>query len=390
MRTYETTHGWIKFELDLGRITPRLWMLLGEARSKCEHIAGVPLRPTTAHRLHRLYLAKGALATTAIEGNTLSEEEALLQLQGKLKLPPSREYLAREIDNIAEACDKIANDLVQHGASDISVETICTFNKLVLQGLSTDHDVIPGEIRTHSVGVIGIRYRGAPAEDCRYLLDRFCGWLNNQFPKLSDHEPDIASGLVKAIIAHLYIAWIHPFGDGNGRTARLLEFAILLSSGVPTPAAHLLSNFYNETRQEYYRQLARSSGSGGDVIPFISYAVEGFVDGLKTQLETIRDQQWDVVWRNYIHEKFRDMTKPSEIRRRHLALDISAQAQPFPMGQLKSVTPRIAEHYAKLSSKAIARDVKALVEMGLVEITKEGVRAKRETILSFLPYRRTS
>lgn len=51
--------------------------MLGEAASKCEHIAGVPLRPSVAQELHRLYLAKGALATTAIEGNTLTENEVL-------------------------------------------------------------------------------------------------------------------------------------------------------------------------------------------------------------------------------------------------------------------------------------------------------------------------
>jgi hypothetical protein len=86
-------------------------MLLGEARSKCEHIANVPLRPATAEQLHLLYLAKGALATTAIEGNTLSEDEVVRHLQGKLQLPPSKEYLAKEIDNIVAACNRIGSDV---------------------------------------------------------------------------------------------------------------------------------------------------------------------------------------------------------------------------------------------------------------------------------------
>src|SRR6266436_58210 len=73
MRTFERTHSWISFRIDLRQARPQLWLLLGEAASKCEHIAGVPLRPATAQSLHQLYLAKGALATTAIEGNTLTE-----------------------------------------------------------------------------------------------------------------------------------------------------------------------------------------------------------------------------------------------------------------------------------------------------------------------------
>ena len=49
----------------------------------------------------------------------------------------------------------------------------------------------------------------------------------------------MAEGILKATLAHLYIAWIHPFGDGNGRTARLVEFMLLSRAGVPSPSAHL-------------------------------------------------------------------------------------------------------------------------------------------------------
>jgi Fic family protein len=134
-------------------------------------------------------------------------------------------------------------------------------------------------------------------------------------------------GLIRAIIAHVYLAWIHAFGDGNGRTARLVEFQLLVSAGVPTPAAHLLSNHYNQTRSEYYRQLRVASESGGDIIPFMMYATQGFLDGLRHQLKVIRDQQWDVAWENYIYDSFRTLTKKTDIRRRHLVLDLSERVE---------------------------------------------------------------
>ena len=71
-RTSLRTHAWVNFRLNLGAATHRLWMLMGEARSNCQHIAGVPLRPETAERLSQIYLAKGVHATTSIEGNTLT------------------------------------------------------------------------------------------------------------------------------------------------------------------------------------------------------------------------------------------------------------------------------------------------------------------------------
>lgn len=179
------------------------------------------------------------------------------------------------------------------------------------------------------------RYLGAPAEDCRYLLERLCVWLED-----ADFTPqpglELVYAILKAIVAHVYLAWIHPFGDGNGRTARLMEFQILVVAGVPTPAAHLLSNYYNQTRAEYYRQLDAASRSGGNLVAFTEYAVQGFVDALRSQIEMIREQ-------------------PA---------------------------------YARRSSRVLYRDVTELVRRDLVERTPAGVRAKKELILAFLPWRK--
>ena len=102
---YEDTHPWIQFSLNVDVNDFRLWLKLGEITSKCEHLSGVPLRPEFAQRLNQVFLAKGVLATTAIEGNTLSEEQVQEFLEGNLKLPPSQEYLKQEIENIITVCN---------------------------------------------------------------------------------------------------------------------------------------------------------------------------------------------------------------------------------------------------------------------------------------------
>jgi len=233
----------------------------------------------------------------------------------------------------------------------------------------------------HSVGVA--RYRGAPPEDCEHLLERLCDWLNSEFRAPEGNR--IAFSILKAIVAHIYIAWIHPFADGNGRTARLLEFQILLSVGVPATVAHLLSNHYNQTRYEYYRQLDRTHKSGGDIFPFIEYALQGFIDGLKDQIETIKMQQLHVHWINYIHDRFRNRDRVTDIRRRRLLIDLSLRTDPVPVPEVRHLTPRIAEAYADKTDKTVKRDVKELERMGLVVNAPEGVRAKREIMLAFLP-----
>lgn len=385
MREYERTHPWIKFELDLRKADPRLWMLLGEASSKCEHIAGVPLRPATAHDLLRLYLVKGVAATTAIEGNTLTEEEVSQHLDGKLKLSPSKEYLAQEIDNIVKACNQITEDL-KRGREALTPERLGEFNWQVLMGLELEEGVVPGDLRTYSVGVSS--YKAPPAEDCPFLLDRLCEWLSGEAfnpPK----GMEIVYAILKAVTAHLYLAWIHPFGDGNGRTARLVEYLILMTAGVPQPACHLLSNHYNQTRAEYYRNLEYASRSGGEFFPFLTYAVQGFVEGLREQLERIRNQQWDVTWRNFVYESFRERESNKVGRRqRRLVLDLDRQESPVSVNRIPLLTPELAREYPPQAYRTLLRDIEAMEEMGLIERTKEGIRAKREVILAFLPWRK--
>lgn len=378
-RTYEETHPWLTFKLDMRKAPVELWTLLGEARSKIEHIAESPLKPEVARELHEVFLAKGILSTTAIEGNTLSEDDARQLVAGTLELPPSRQYLGIEMANILEAFNKIVRELFEGKELRLDPPTLKEYNRIVLQGLDLEEGVVPGEIRTHSV-VVG-SYRAAPAEDCDYLLERLSGWLEADF---EPPDPDFRLPwvILKAVVAHLYFVWIHPFGDGNGRTARLMELQTLLAAGAPTPACHLLSNHYNLTRAEYYRQLHLASrAQAGDPLPFIAYAVRGFVDGLRDQLSTITDQQFKDRWEQYIYETFGERRSPADQRRRELALELSKQAKQFVhSSEIRLLSPNLAVAYAG-TTRMVARDLNVLKEMGLIDLHPNGWVTTRSYII---------
>ncbi len=382
-RKYQETHPWISFRVDLTPAPVELWMLLGEARSKIAHIAGSLLNPQVAWEMHNVYLAKGVLATTAIEGNTLSEEDARRRIEGDLKLPPSQEYLGVEMDNIIAAFNEIKNELVSGVAPAMSRATIENYNRLILKDLELDEGVRPGEVPTHSVGVGG--YTGAPREDCTFLLDRLSEWLNG-----SDFAPRtpqwvLPMAIVKAIVAHLYIAWIHPFGDGNGRTARLMELRILLEVGVPTAATHLLSNHYNQTRSEYYRQLRLASKSGGDVVPFVMYALQGFVDGLRDQLQMIREQQFADRWEQHVYQQFGRGNSPALLRRRQLVLEMSKLDDAVTRSELRTLSPGLVEMYHGKTGKTLSRDINAVLKMNLVRRQGNGYIPNKRILEAFLP-----
>jgi hypothetical protein len=107
--------------------------------------------------LKRVYLAKGARATTAIEGNTLTEEEVRARIDGRLRLPPSKEYLALEIDNIVAGCIEIQKESEAGQLRTIDVDTIKNLNRRVLESLpGLASDVRPGEISARNV-IVGSR-----------------------------------------------------------------------------------------------------------------------------------------------------------------------------------------------------------------------------------------
>ncbi|MDP0496011.1 MAG: Fic family protein [Verrucomicrobiota bacterium JB024] len=362
------------------------WLKMGEIASKCEHLAGVPLRPDIASRLHTVFLAKGVLATTAIEGNTLNEEQVIQQIDGTLDLPPSQRYLQQEIQNILDACNAEVRGQINdpNWAKHICSSKIKEYNSQVLKGLDVENDVVPGEFRSHSV-VVGNVYRGAPAEDCEYLVDRLCEWLNGSDFECQDNDLTIPTALIRAIVAHVYLAWIHPFGDGNGRTARLVELQVLFSCGIPLPAAHLLSDHYNKTRTQYYRELNHASKSGGDVIPFITYALQGFLDGLREQLSLIRTQQQNVAWENYVHDKFRQYKpSPTQKRRRDLVLELTKHNWKQ-VSDIPDMSPTLAREYANAGERMLQRDLNAINKMDLILRRHGEVRARKELISAFLP-----
>lgn len=386
-REYSKTHCWITFLADFSKADWQLWMKLGAIQSKCKHIANVMLTPEVSHQLLVLNLAKGVQATAAIEGNTLTEDEVLARVQGdKRKFPESKEYLGVEVDNVIEACNRIQQRVITGNDSEcrLTVEKICEYNRILLNKLDCEEHVVPGKIRQLSVGVGS--YRGAPHEDCEYLLERMCRWINDEIqpPKEEDR---IAFGVIRAILAHLYLAWIHPFGDGNGRTARLIELQILLSVGVPNVAAHLLSNHYNLTRPKYYRELDRASKSNGNIIPFLMYAAQGLFDGLNETIEKIQGFQVSVMWRDYVYSKFRDnQSSQASERKRQLALALWDYRDGVLINRIPTLTTNLALSYSGKTLRTVTRDIHDLVEMDLVK--KHGARKimpNLSPLLAFFP-----
>ena len=378
------THPWLAFSFDIADFGPQEWLSFGRAQTGCLHLTGTPLNPGIAEQLYRTYLSKGAHATTAIEGNTLTEEQVSRMLDGPLDLPPSRRYLEQEVRNVLDAFRSIDESIRTSQDLGLTPGVIRGYNELVLRDVGPDGDIRPGRIRTS--GILVGRYRGPRAEDCHHLLERLCDWLLCADFEIKRDDPlAFARALTRALLAHLYIAWIHPFADGNGRTARLVEYHLLAASGlVPAPAVHLLSNHYNQTSSHYYRVLDRSSRMRPwSPVEFIAYASSGFVDGIEEQLAWIKAQHFRLAWRSYVDEVMRPYDTVAGRRQRELVLALRA-AEPKTRSEIRLLTPQLAAAYAGKTAKTITRDMNRLVSLGLIERTPRGVRPLIEKMKAFM------
>jgi Fic family protein len=366
-------------------INERASNLLGQCYAYTQAITKTPISPSNRRRLLAVSLRRGALATTAIEGNTLTEEE-LEQIAAGQNLPPSRQYQQKEVQNVLDALNRLLKELVEAKTPEkITVKLIQRFHKMVSKGLGENYGN-PGHFRRKNV-VVG-NYRPPSFDMVENLVKQFCDWLLKQFHYSGGQNFD--DTIIQAIISHIYIGWIHPFLDGNGRTARLLEFYLLLRAGVPDIASHLLSNHYNNTRDEYYRHL-QNAAETGDLTGFIQYALEGFRDGLEYNvLKVIHDDQIGATWKNYVHDTTEELQKKEnkneKIIRRIRQLAYYLPANKFiSINEIKIVDIHINQVYEGLTRPTLKSDLDLLTACNLIDEQDGKYRSRQETLHAFMP-----
>lgn len=356
--------------------------MLGECRAFIHALTDIPLQPEYRLLLLSVSLRKGAQATTAIEGNTLSEEE-IEKLQEGWSLPPSKEYLQIEVNNILEAFNILLREIVtEDKVSIITPELIKDFHQMIGKDLGERFDAIPGKFRDdrrHVGPYLAPEHKYVPE-----LIEKLCSWIGREF-HYRDGQ-DFATAVIQAIVTHVYIEWIHPFGDGNGRTGRLLEFYILLRTGLPSIVSHILSNFYNLTRSEYYRQLDKAR-KNRDLTDFIRYALQGFRDGLKENLNIIQESQFSIFWQHYIYETFADLkyTKRGVFKRKRALILQMPINQLFTVDELVEISPDIAKRYATIGRATILRDLKELQELNLLLKVGKKYTANTRILKAMMP-----
>ena len=351
---------------------------LGQCQALVDTLTLVPLSPEVKERLGWVLLRKGVQSTTAIEGNTLTEEEIEKVMQGG-HLSESKAYQEQEVKNIIDAMNEILGQ-IQHLPEIVTPDLLRQYHHLVGKNLSAPFNAVPGRFAQSQRIVGGYRCppQGPGRDQVEGLVTQLCEWLQQEF-KYASGKQSFMNGIVKAIVTHVYIEWIHPFDDGNGRTGRLIEFYLLLRAGVPDICAHTLSNHYNDTRPEYYKHLSRCRDKK-DLTSFIDYAVAGFLDGLKEVWGKIASELFEKAWRGHVYDKFAEIKLSRAVfkRRRRLLLEIPL-FKSYGIEEIQYASPKIAREYDGVSPTMVHRDIKYMKDAKLLVVDPESGKISANT-----------
>jgi len=197
--------------------------------------------------------------SNAIEGNTLSPSETALVVEKGLTIGGKSVVEHLEAINHAYALDYI-KDLVAQ-TNTIDNEVIKNIHSLILKKIDDAH---AGKWRRVPVKIAGSSVELSDPIKVPEHMEEFEQWLI----KHKEHP------IKKAADAHLKLVTIHPFVDGNGRTARLLMNLILLQHGYP------LTVIKNEDRKSYIDALetAQTTGNASEFYQFVCAAVNRSLD----------------------------------------------------------------------------------------------------------------
>lgn len=350
-------------------------LTIGESYSLTRAINKTPLMPQYYDELRHIALHKGAQSTTAIEGNTLSDEQIVKLMEGQT-LPESIKYQGVEVQNIVSAFKTILKETIEENNEQlITPDLLLRFHKMVGEGLGDHFAATPGEFRNSDV-IVG-RYVCPDHRDVPPLVDAYCEFLKTEFRFATGQELDESTFIntfIEAIVAHVYLEWIHPFGDGNGRTGRLIEFYILSRGGYPDITLHVLSNHYNLTRSEYYRQLEKATQTK-NLSEFIEYALIGYRDGLDHILDMIQTSQRHITWQKYVYDIFDEIEigqKEVFKRKRSFALEIPIDRS-FKFEDIPNLNIALARLYSNVSEKTLQRDINELIDLNILKEDAEGI-----------------
>jgi Fic family protein len=355
---YVTPNSWIHYD------RTAIFNELTSAKAAVLALKTIPYQRRWVEELQKIQLKMEIAGTSQIEGADFAANE----LDVALKAETPEQLFTRS--------QKQANSAVKTykwiaGLPDdvpFTESLICEVHRLIVTDCDDDH-CPPGEIRKLDQNVtFGVpKHRGAiGGQDCEEAFKQLAFEVRTAF---QEHDP-----LIQALALHYHFAAMHPFLDGNGRTARAVEALILQRAGLRDSLFIAMSNYYYEEKRSYLTSLSEVRSKNHDLTSFLKFGLRGIALQSERLTQLIRNQVSKQIFRNLMHDLFTRLQSTRKrviVKRQLLVLEKLLNTE----GKVDffELADSLKEFYSSRKDpyNAVARDINKLGALGAVRIEKD-------------------
>lgn len=266
-------------------ITDEMLELVSEIMENLGKLSGVN-ELEKLPRLRRVSRIKSIHSSLAIENNTLSIEQVTDVINGKRVLAPQKDI--EEVHNAFNAYEKLSE------INPYSIDDLLKIHGIMMNGLVKE----AGRLRSGQVGVYNqdgkVVHLAPPADFVPQQLGQLFDWVKDSN----------ANMLIKSSVFHYEFEFIHPFNDGNGRTGRLWQTA-LLASWKPIFAWIPIESIIKDNQEDYYNAITLSTSQGKSNI-FIEFMLDVINKAIKDIITDTRNHY------NHINNQITELMKVIE------------------------------------------------------------------------------
>lgn len=272
------------------QISPKATQALMDIEVSRQAVSSLPVTAQLLTSLRESARLTSTHYSTQIEGNRLTEAEVAVVAKGGTF--PNRKRDETEVKNYFFALDYV-DELLADSSAEVTAEIIQTIHGCVLHGKQKPSPYRDGQNAIYEGGSGNLIYMPPEWRDVSGLMAELVAWVNERLAEGELPAPIIAG------IAHYQFATIHPYYDGNGRTARLLTNFILHLSGYGLNGIYSLEEYYARNLQDYYQAIGageshnyyESNRAEADISNWVEYFCQGMADSfasVRMQAERIR------------------------------------------------------------------------------------------------------
>ena len=343
-------------DLDEQRVLARIT----EMRDQLRHNVNSEPRRWTG-LLARMTRARALRATNSIEGINVSDEDALAAVDGEDPIDADRPTRLA-IEGFQSAMNYILQRCRDNNFK-FSLDMILSVHFMITQ---SDLKSNPGNFRPGWIGVRNSQsgelvHEGVDHEMLDSLMNELVQYMNSA---------DMPHAVIKGAMTHLNIAMMHPFSDGNGRTARCLQTAVLAHDGISAPIFSSIEEYIGYNQQLYYDVLSEVGGGKwqpeNNSKPWIRFCLTGHYRQAQTILRRLAEFE-------RVYAELAELIRKKNLPER-MAMALVEAA--FGLRVRNSSYRATVE----VSNNLASRDLKHLVDSGL--LVPEGEKRGRDYVAS--------